>query len=355
MKRRILSALLAATVAVPLVMMQEVADAANQCWLGGHLYNRNRSIAKGGVVMAECPPSWHSEPFGNWGAKSLFGGVKDTTQFAGWEWDNSQWQWNSCTRHDDYIAPHPRYYNMPRNDPRWWQETRTGSKRVNSAWLNSGRSGQTCRQRWDNRVYTFSNLQVILYELDWDGDDKVATLKYPTMRARLNCSTDWKCEGNTGWKWQRSVSPSNTRILTDSGSFEFRGLPPGSAVMVVQAQGYAPTTTAATLTGGRSQSVDVGMLLEGSVSGRVVDAQGDAIGGALVDIIYNGFTDAALLSSFVSGYVLTGDDGQFLVTGIVPNEGFSIYAELEDGSRSGSQALTASPGMTIENVVLRIE
>ena len=97
------------------------------------------------------------------------------------------------------------------------------------------------------------------------------------------------------------------------------------------------------------------MLLEGSVTGSVVDAQDNAVGGALVEIEYQGFPDAALLSSGVSGYVLTGDDGRFLVTGIVPNEGFSIYAELEDGSRSDSQTLTATPGTLIEGVVLTID
>ena len=150
------------------------------------------------------------------------------------------------------------------------------------------------------------------------------------------------------------VNPRSSAVLTDNGSFDFDGLPPGSAVLLVQARGYAPTAATATLTGGRSRNVEVGMLLEGSVTGSVVDAQGNAVGGALVEIEYQGFTDAALLSSGVSGYVLTGDDGRFLVTGIVPNEGFSIYAELEDGSRSDSQTLTATPGIPIESVVLRM-
>ena len=215
MKRQILSALLASLVAVPLLMLEETVDAANRCWLGGHLYNRNRSIGKSAKITAECPPSVHSHPFGNWGVDSRFGSTTDGFQFAGWKIDDSKRQWNSCTTHDDYNPPHSEYYNMPRNDPRWWQETRVGSKRVNSAWFDEGPSGETCRTRWDNRVFSFDDMEVILYELDWEGDDKVATVKYGDMRARLSCSNDWDCEGNTGWKWERSVSPSNTKIRAE--------------------------------------------------------------------------------------------------------------------------------------------
>ena len=160
MKRQILGALLASSVAVPLILMLGVVEAQSQCHLGGHLYNRNRQIAQGGVIDAECPPSWHTHPFGNWGAWSRFGGVKNKTQFAGWELDNGKYEWNSCTTHEDYDAPEAEYYNRPRNDRRWWQETSIGEKRVNSAWFDRGGTGQTCRQRWDNKVYSFSNLVV---------------------------------------------------------------------------------------------------------------------------------------------------------------------------------------------------
>ncbi len=46
----------------------------------------------------------------------------------------------------------------------------------------------------------------------------------------------------------------------------------------------------------------------------------------------------------IGGHVMTDDDGLFFVNGIVPNERFSIYAELEDGSRSDVQSLTTTPG-----------
>ena len=151
------------------------------------------------------------------------------------------------------------------------------------------------------------------------------------------------------------VNPHSSAVLTDTGSFEFRGLPPGSAVLLVQARGYAPTVETTTLAGGRSRNVEVGMLLEGSVVGNVVNAQNNAVGGALIEVMYDGFADAGLLASGISGHIMTGDDGRFRVNGIVPDQRFSIYAELEDGSRSGSQSLTATPGIPIENVVLTIQ
>jgi len=221
MKRRILSALIAATVAaVPIlltlgVVADEVVEARSRCYLGGHLYNRSRQIAQGGRINAECGGGGHSVPWGNWGVKSVFGSVKNADQFAGWHREDEHWQWNSCTVGTGYQAPNADFYNRPRSDPRWWQETRVGQERVNSAWFNKGRTGLSCRDQWDNKVYTFSNLEVVAYELDWNGDDKVATLKYGDVDVRLSCSSTWTCEGNSGWKSERSVSPSSSKVSAE--------------------------------------------------------------------------------------------------------------------------------------------
>lgn len=96
------------------------------------------------------------------------------------------------------------------------------------------------------------------------------------------------------------------------------------------------------------------MLLEGSVSGSVVDSHSNAVANALVEVEYHGFTDSDLLSTGIGGYVMTDDDGLFFVTGIVPNEGFSIYAELENGNRSDVQSLTTAPGATLQNITLTL-
>ena len=85
-------------------------------------------------ISAECPkpypiPTIHTPPFGNWGAWSRFGGRRDTSQFAGWKWKESKWQWNSCTTHIDHDPPQAGEYNMPRSAA-WGQETRTARSQL---------------------------------------------------------------------------------------------------------------------------------------------------------------------------------------------------------------------------------
>ena len=205
--------LAAAFVAAAAIISLEVVEARNTCYLGGHLYNRNRQIEEGGIIDAECPHLYHSAPFGNWGVHSRFGGLTNKYQFAGWAPEHwSQLHWNSCTWHPEFDAPHPLYYNRPTQGPRVWQETVRGEERVNSAWFDRGRSGQTCRDRWDGNVYSFNNLQIRLWELDWDGNDKVGTMYLGDVRIRLSCDSDWDCDGDSNWFTEDRISPSNTRV-----------------------------------------------------------------------------------------------------------------------------------------------
>ena len=99
---------------------------------------------------------------------------------------------------------------------------------------------------------------------------------------------------------------------------------------------------------------DMGLLLEGTVMGTVVDASGDAVQGATVHAKYESFEGAQFLASFIGGFTLTRPDGQFHVRGIVPNEHFILYAEF-DGRRSDSMRLQATPGVPLQDVILRVE
>ena len=149
-----------------------------------------------------------------------------------------------------------------------------------------------------------------------------------------------------------SVNPRSAAVFTTDGTYTFDGLPPGPAVIVAQAEGFAPTYASVTLTAGGRQTADIGLLLDGVVTGSVVNAAGDPVAGATVNVVYDGFNGDAILVSYVGGYVMTDAAGRFRVNGVVPNEGFVIDAEL-DGERSSSHSLTATPGTPIENVVLR--
>lgn len=211
MRLRTLAAL-AGVAAIPLVL-SIVVEAAGHCFLGGHMYNRNRRVSTGGVIDAECPGSIHSAPFGNWGMISIFGGLENRDQFTGWKGSSPKLQWNSCTQHYKFRAPHPKYYNRPRSGPKVWQESIKGERRADSAWLSRSRN-QTCRARWHNKVFTIPNLQTILHELDKpDDSEHVATLGYGRKYIRMSCSSTWICEGRTGWMDPTSVSPSNSRVF----------------------------------------------------------------------------------------------------------------------------------------------
>ena len=214
-------ALVAAVIAVVMLLdVQGIVEAqSGRCYLGGHLYNRNREIGRGGIISAECPSSFpitiHDAPFGNWGVSSRFGRRRDGNQFAGWKSKKNgrQRQWNSCTTHAQFFAPNPSYYNVPA-DVGWWQRADPPTEeRVNSTWFDRGRNGQSCRARWEGQVYTFRNLMMYLYELDpVTRDARTAMLNYGDVPIRLRCSSTWICEGNSGWMQQQSVSPFYSRV-----------------------------------------------------------------------------------------------------------------------------------------------
>jgi len=79
-----------------------------------------------GPVHTECPLSFHTPPFGNWGVTSNFGPKHDDHQFDGWchnaricdnngnchtDCVDGWWEWNSCTDIALYRAPNCTLYN----------------------------------------------------------------------------------------------------------------------------------------------------------------------------------------------------------------------------------------------------
>jgi hypothetical protein len=170
------------------------------------------------------------------------------------------------------------------------------------------------------------------------------------MATRLNVR-----EGMVSVMVDHRVNPRSSSVFVTNGQYEFRGLPPGPALLVAHADGFAPTYSVVTLDAGAQEQADVGLLLDGVVSGRAVDAAGDPVLGATVHVTYEGFEGAEILAPFIGGYTMTEQpDGRFRVNGIVPDEGFAIFAEL-DGRRSESFSLRATPGISIEGVVLRFD
>lgn len=162
-------------------------------------------------------------------------------------------------------------------------------------------------------------------------------------------------EGKVSVSVDHDASPMSDTVFLEDGRFSFEDLPPGNGVLLVHAAGFAPHRGVLRLDAGEAQEMRIGLLLEGVVSGSVVDAEGEVVPEATVYVIYDAeFEDGELLESFLGGHMHTGDEGVFRVNGIVPDTPFSIYAETEDGRRSDTMTLEVVPGIPIENVILRI-
>ena len=141
----------------------------------------------------------------------------------------------------------------------------------------------------------------------------------------------------------------------EGGAFTMEGLPPGPAILVAHAEGFAPHFSSLTIEAGKTRTVRVGLLLDGEVKGKVLDADGNPAESADLHVEYNSeFLAGEILVSFVGGFTFTDEDGAFSVNGIVPGEAFGLYAEGEDGSRSETLNLTTTPGIPLEGVVLRL-
>jgi len=181
-----------------------------------------------GEVNAECPPSWHSATWGNWGVSSNWGGLTNADQFRGWKVSGSQGQWNSCTR--DHIRDTDNiYYNHDHNgnglgDDQW----------IDTAWIYTGAqidqyTGCPMDTNYDGVCDTGGCLALnstgfgvggqflSLYELDWpDGDDFITTLYAHSgcCHVNLSCSKDY-CSGPVFSPWWPTTYSTNTAVTAN--------------------------------------------------------------------------------------------------------------------------------------------
>ena len=143
-------------------------------------------------------------------------------------------------------------------------------------------------------------------------------------------------------------------VLAENGTFQFDDLPPGPAVVLARAAGYAPSIGAVTVEAGKVRDARVGLLLEAVATGYVEDRRGSPVAGAWVSASYPDTTaGAGQLQSFIGGRPLTGPDGAFTLNGLVPDTPISLQAEIDD-RRSEVVTVTVGPGMMQQNVVLRL-
>lgn len=199
-------------------------SAAQVCRLSVAGLNQNRRVI--GPVTAECPPTIHTPPFGNWGVSSPFGVKGDSHQFEGWCRNsricdnfgqcqtfcgNGNYEWNSCTTLAAYRPPNCSLFNTNNCTE---QSSTTGinvhgtkivdlpvscPRDLNSdGLLDEGGCAEV-------RSYPSGVNYMSLYELDpGTGDELVQTLYFPEVMLGLQCNA-LRCTP-TGSQWVTPIS-----------------------------------------------------------------------------------------------------------------------------------------------------
>ena len=215
-----------------------------RCVVDVVVLNRDRKVT--GPISAECPPSRHSVPFGNWGAEFRYFDnpkLRDGYQFSGWKAEDGWLQWNSCTteakfRTSEYFNHHNGQVMTQVAAPNVVNVVE--SRRENDL---AGPDGVTCKS-WLEQIQiiefgfesesvehgsskpiesTSEPIELRIYELDgripliWlipiinriDSADHVATLSYDPIKVLFNvqgdsCDGEWSCRGESAW-----VSPTS--------------------------------------------------------------------------------------------------------------------------------------------------
>ncbi len=151
-------------------------------------------------------------------------------------------------------------------------------------------------------------------------------------------------------------SPGNvlSRAATAvQGKFQMTDLPTGPALVTARADGYAPFVGSASVEGGKTRFVRIGMMLAAQAEGQVRDARGNPVAGAVVTAAYPELAGAGLVEDFVGGRPLTEADGVFGLDGLMPSTTIALQAEFA-GRRSEVETFSIAPGTKRSNIVLTL-
>ena len=151
----------------------------------------------------------------------------------------------------------------------------------------------------------------------------------------------------------RAGNPGSYSARGAQGVADLSGLPQGSGMLIVKAEGFAPAVISIDLRPGMNTEA-VALAEAARVSGFVVGADGQPVAGATVSVDY-GLADnpSRILAQLVGGRLRTGSDGAFLVVGIVPNRLARLRATLRS-TRSESVAIGPLAGQAVDGLVLRL-
>ncbi len=183
----------------------EILIAVPQNYAKVYVTFQNKSRYSWGEHNQECPPCWHSCPFGSWGVSSNFGDIQDSTQFTGWFGG----EWNSCTK-DEWEAPNPSYYNANGYTEQSSFNTYAYAYEVICVPLLAGHESEGCSYL-NGRNLTISGSYMSVYELDpGDDDEFIKTLYYPNLNITYFGCTLEDCPSQaSSWKSVSSYQPSS--------------------------------------------------------------------------------------------------------------------------------------------------
>jgi len=211
--RRVVLRVLFAFLAISLSLQAQV------CRLSVAGLNRSRIV--NGPVHAECPPTIHTPPFGNWGVASNFGNKANGHQFQGWcresqvcdnngncsvQCRDGWYEWNSCTDVTQWAAPNCSLYNA---DECTRQRSSTGVNVHGSRTIDLPVRCPTDTNQdgvadeggcADASIYRSGNNFMSLYELDpGTTDELIQTVYFPEVVLTLECD-QWGCSP-AGSEW----------------------------------------------------------------------------------------------------------------------------------------------------------
>jgi len=138
------------------------------------------------------------------------------------------------------------------------------------------------------------------------------------------------------------------------GMFRFGDVPPGPAVVLARADGFAPYFVELTIEAGKPAEVRIELLPEATMSGAVLDENGCPAPDARVHVGYRrALPGGGAFSALTRGRTVTRSDGVFMLGGLVPSTPISLQAQ-RGGRLSDIVTVTVEPGMKHSGLVLRL-
>ncbi len=146
----------------------------------------------------------------------------------------------------------------------------------------------------------------------------------------------------------------STSAVVEDGTFRFEDLPLASGLVVAYAGDHAPAVGRFTTAVGDRVDVHLRLSRGATVTGQVLDAAAKPVAGAQLIVRYTDtLPEAVMLANFIGGITMTGSDGEFALTGLVPHTPVILYAE-HDGQQTNTVTIEVEPGQARPDLVLRL-